>query len=98
MLRGVKAPRSVTVYCGTGMAPVAATGAMPVPQYTVTDLGALTPRSINNAGQVAGVLGLPDVNHACIWENGALRDLGLGTERGSEGNGVNAAGQVTGTV
>ncbi len=59
------------------------------PLYRVTDLGALLPAGINDAGQIAGTRD----GHAVRWEAGNALDLGAGT-----GSAINALGQVAGSA
>lgn len=74
------------------------------PRYEVVDLGALPGggypvqgRSINNAGQLtAYALATNLYYRASVFENGALRDLGVGTN-GSFPRRMNQAGQIIGT-
>ena len=66
--------------------------------WTVIDLGSGTGNAINNAGQATG-LTYPSSgggNHAFLYSNGALRDLGTLGGSSSVGNGINSAGQITG--
>jgi probable HAF family extracellular repeat protein len=50
----------------------------PSPQYTITDLGAFNPRSINNTGKVVGFAWTAGIScsHAYLWSNGTLQDIG----------------------
>lgn len=65
-------------------------------QYTITDLGPLSPAAINTWGQVVGAVN----DHAVIWSNfSGRRDLGLlpgGTF--SRATAINDLGWVTGTA
>src|SRR6185503_20266215 len=70
------------------------------PAYTITDLGTLpaggypvAAGNINNSGQIVGFALGPNLAYrAFIYENGALRDLGVGTN-GSFAGSINEAGQ-----
>jgi len=77
--------------------------------YTITDLGSLgggvtNATAINASGQVTGASTLHKVgvNHAFLWTNGKMTDLGgLGEFMGvalSAGAAINASGQVVGTA
>jgi probable HAF family extracellular repeat protein len=70
----------------------------------LTDIGTLggdnsSANWINDAGQVVGTADLPDgTHHAFVWRKGTLTDLGtVGTDPCSNGNFINASGQVIGT-
>lgn len=67
------------------------------PLFTVTFLPeALSGSAINNAGQIAGVMPVPEGSHAFLYTNGDVRDLGtLGGTR-SVAYGLNDRGMVTG--
>src|SRR5256885_16692619 len=54
---------------------------------------------LNEAGEVVGILlGANGTDHAVLWENGIMHDLGtLNGAATSEAHGINAAGQVVGT-
>jgi len=70
-----------------GLAAQSAAAAKPAPSWTITDIGALGPRgsialTINNRGDIGGYSaaippGSPyDYNHAFLWQNGSMLDLG----------------------
>ena len=73
------------------------------PVYVITDLGVLngvssTGYGINSAGDVTGVIELPNEDtHAFVYSNGGMTDLGtLGGGTDSVGKDINDSGQVTG--
>src|ERR1700730_8555199 len=77
------------------------------PQYELIDLGSLGGRdtfslgwAINNAGQVAGGTDTDHQGtsheHAFLYSNGSMIDLGTLGGTYSEGHAVNDSGQVTG--
>src|SRR6185437_4257273 len=62
--------------------------------YRITDLGSITPVAINVWGQVAGNLN----NHAVVWTNNKVRDLGaLPGGTFSAADAINDLGVVAGT-
>jgi len=62
---------------------------------TLTDLGAIIPVAINDAGQVAG----DGARHALFWQNGTITDLGELVPGGSStALAINGSGQVTGSA
>ena len=70
--------------------------------YTVTDIGtfggALTSATgINSSGDVVGFSGTPTGDHAFLWHNGTMTDLGtLGGSCCSTAYGINDSGTVVG--
>ncbi len=58
----------------------------------------LSPRAINNAGQIVGVAYHPDLDgrRAFLWEKGKTHDLGMPPDELSEASDVNERGQVIG--
>jgi probable HAF family extracellular repeat protein len=64
-------------------------------QYAVTDLGTLGggcfATDLNEAGQVVGYSSTAAGNHAFVWNNGTMIDLGPG-----RANAINDLGQVVG--
>jgi probable HAF family extracellular repeat protein len=72
----------------------------------MTDLGVLKgyvlsqATGVNDAGQVVGFLGPPELtgDHAFLYSNGAMTDLGgfLGQKDSSTASGINDSGQVVG--
>ena len=84
-------------------------GALPLPRYSVADVGTLGgtqsyARGINSHSDVVGSaetdatdqFGVP-IRHAFIWQQGTLRDLGLLFGGSAEANAINDLGQVVGT-
>jgi len=70
--------------------------------YHVTDLGTLPGGNdsygtgINNAGQITGSATTASAQHAFLYSNGVMTDLGALGGNLSEAYGINDAGQVTG--
>lgn len=59
--------------------------------YEMHDLGAVALSAINNQGQIVGTMEMADgTEHAFVWQQGHVTDLGLGW-----GQGINDLGQVT---
>ncbi|MBI4845938.1 MAG: PEP-CTERM sorting domain-containing protein [Candidatus Omnitrophica bacterium] len=76
-------------------------------EYEITDLGTLSggntsvATGINNSGQVVGYSATRldsyfSYNHAFLWENGIMKDLGTLADYESWAKGINNSGQVTG--
>jgi probable HAF family extracellular repeat protein len=63
---------------------------------TMTDLGAFIPFAINNSGAVAGELLAGGLNHACVYGNGTITDLGTLGGSLSAATGINSAGMIAG--
>jgi len=63
-------------------------------QYTITDLGPFTVRTMNDLGQAAGVMG----NKAVLYNNGVITDLTPPGGITGEASGINNSGQVVGWV
>src|SRR5712691_7188804 len=61
-------------------------------QYTVTDLGPFTVRTMNDLGQAAGVMG----NRPVLYNNGLIKDITPPGGNGGEAYGINNAGHVVG--
>src|SRR5262249_7355676 len=67
--------------------------------YAVTDLGTFSASDLNNAGQVVGQAATTDgFNHAFLWDNGTMIDLGTLGGTNSAANGINDLGQVVGVA
>jgi len=64
------------------------------PQYTVTDLGAFTARTMNDSSKVAGSMG----TRAVLYSEGVLRDITPPNGVIAEAFGINNLGQVVGSV
>ena len=75
------------------------------PRWTITDLGTFGARwtsgsaaAVNARGQVVGTNGTAEgKQHAFLWQNGKMRDLGTLGGRDSGASAINASGQVIGT-
>ena len=62
-----------------------------------TGVAAGGPSGINDAGMMAGTLGISGVGyHACVYSNGTLTDLGTTGGADSEATAINDSGQVVG--
>ncbi len=46
------------------------------PRYQALNLGGFLPAAINSRGDVAGMVGIGRSQHAVVWRNGVLQDLG----------------------
>jgi probable HAF family extracellular repeat protein len=74
-------------------------------RWTITDLGTFGPgwtsggaAAINERGQVVGTNGTAGgKQHAFLWQNGKMKDLGTLGGRDSGASAINARGQVVGT-
>ena len=83
----------------------AATHSSRGPHWAITDLGTFGPRwtsstatAINERGEVVGGNGTPGgKQHAFLWQNGTMQDLGTLGGRDSGASAINASGQVIGT-
>ena len=65
--------------------------------YSVADLGVPAyATSINDAGQATGEIYVGTANHAFLYSQGQITDLGTLGGGESYGNGINDKGQVTG--
>lgn len=64
------------------------------PEYTVTDLGSFTARSLNDSSKVVGSMG----NQAVLFSEGVLRDITPPGGVIAEAWGINNLGQVVGRV
>ena len=63
-------------------------------QYTVTDLGPFTVRTMNDLGQAAGVMG----NRPVLYNDGLIKDITPPGGNGGEAYGINNSGHVVGRV
>jgi probable HAF family extracellular repeat protein len=72
-------------------------GDAPIPALsagvTITNLGTLDPKAINDLGQIVGKSTASGDNHAYLWYNGSLTDLG---GDGIHVRDINLSGQVVG--
>ena len=75
-------------------------------RYRALDLGRFLPAAINSRGDVAGTVGIGGSQHAVVWRNGVLRDLGTlppespddpDTRFFSFVTGMNSRGQIVGS-
>ncbi len=63
--------------------------------YTITDLGAnVTPRDINNSGQVAAQVNSSGTYSALIYSNGSMQNLGMFGGSSTSVTGINNVGQI----
>ena len=69
---------------------------------TVTPLSSIYPMAMSNDGVIAGSMSVDrEVDHAAVWENGQVRDLGAGNPSwanppSSIPSAINARGDVVG--
>jgi probable HAF family extracellular repeat protein len=86
---------SVPVFVGAPAALLMPLLSFAAPIYTVTVLGNVYPTAINSSGEVTGSL-TGDKDHAFVYSDGRIHDLGTLAGLDSFGSGINDAGQVTG--
>jgi len=71
---------------------IALTASAQAVQYHMIDLGIGSAQSINDSGQIVGVSG----DHAALWQNGAMQNLGTLGGNSSIAYTINNKGQVAG--
>ena len=99
--------RSYTAILVLALSSLAAPNAWGAVQYAVTDLGTFggsytyaMAMGINNSGQVVGWCSKPGYvdQHAFLWSNGTMTDLGTFGGQYSGARGINSQGQVVGSA